>query len=344
VITNPSLHGFEYGVLRDFEDEIVRLTSARRVEVPARRLPQFISSRIGHGTRYGGLRKLVPKAPCELRADVLWVILMGPENFTLDLYRGWDQHVGTKILYIFDTMEQHIPCIRRVLDATHWDLVITSFHGARELLEEHTQRRWHVVAQGVKLDRFTSAPPAEKIVSFCSYGRRVDRVHHAIAEFCRTSERHYEYSTAGSLRPKLDPREPYDQYAWHLNHSVFNVSWPVERTHPDRVSSFSPVTCRWFEAAAAGNIVIGEAPQDPTFGHFFGDGFVIPLGHAESADALRDQLETLWANRARLLDEACARRAALSERWAWEARVLEILALLDATQSPSQPFTATRAS
>jgi hypothetical protein len=328
VLTNTALHGFEYGTLSDFEDEILRVTSGERVAAPTRELPRFLRARLAHGTRYGGLRKYVPKAAFEVRADVLWVILMGPENFTLDMFDRWQKHAGKKVLYIFDTLESQLPAIRRVVACAEWDLLVTSFSGARDLLEKNTGRKWHVVAQGVKLDRFRPAPPQSKLITFASYGRRLDKVHRALRRHAARSGRSYDYSIAGSLSRQADSREAYDIYAWHLNHAVFNVSWPVELTHPDRVLTFSPVTCRWFEAAAAGTVVIGSAPRDPAMSEFFGEDFVTPLDPTLAPQELDAAFEELWANRERLLERAAARRESRSHLWTWEARVREMLGLL----------------
>ncbi len=103
VLTNATLSGLQYGMLRDFEDEIVRITGADRVTAPIRSMPTFVAKRLEHGTRYSKFRRWIPKEKHELKADVLWVVLMGPESFTLDLYKGWDKSVGLKILYLFDT-------------------------------------------------------------------------------------------------------------------------------------------------------------------------------------------------------------------------------------------------
>src|SRR5438105_8062553 len=131
VLRNTSLSGLQYGMLRDFEDEIVRLTGAQIVEAPHRQFPRFISRRLAHGTRYAGLRRVVPKEEIDLKADVLWVVLMGPENFTLDLWKAWDRHVGVKVLYLFDTIDAHLDSIRRVLRSTRWEFTSTAFHGAK---------------------------------------------------------------------------------------------------------------------------------------------------------------------------------------------------------------------
>jgi hypothetical protein len=323
VLTDPTLRGMQYGMLRDFEDEIVRVTRAERVTAPRRSFPKSIEKRLEHGTRYGKLRRWIPKEKHELNADVVWVVLMGPESFTLDLYNGWDKGVGVKILYLFDTLDAHLPCIRRVLRATRWDFVSTAFHGARPFLEEHTQREWHLVRHGVKLDRFQPATAPEKVIDFCAYGRRQQEVHNAIREFCIKRSRYYEYTTTATIQPDLDPREHYSQYAWHLSHSVFNFCWPVEATHPGLIKDHSPITCRWFEAAASGNVILGQAPSEPGFEELFGPDSVLNIDYANGN--LMNVFEDLWEHRESHLQAALERRSTLSHNWTWESRVKQIL-------------------
>jgi hypothetical protein len=318
----------QYGMLRDFEDEIVRLTGAQVIEAPRRSFSRFLSDRLEHGTRYSGLRRIVPKEEVDLRADVLWVVLMGPENFTLDLYKGWDRHVGVKILYLFDSFDAHLKSIRRVLRATKWDFTSTAFHGAKPFLEEKTQREWQVIRHGVKLERFRPAPISERLIGFCSYGRRLANVHEAIKRYCNGNGKYYDYTTAASIQKQLDPREHYAQYAWHLTHSIFNFCWPVEVTNPELVKTHSPITCRWFEAAASGNVILGKAPTDPAFEELFGPNATIPVAHDDGD--LKSLWERLWQRREELLEESLQRRAALSHKWSWENRVREILGIINA--------------
>ena len=311
VLTNSALRGLEYGMLRDFEDEIVRITDAARVQAPHRALPKFLSDRLGHGTRYSGARKWVPKEQYELKADVLWVVLMGPENFTLDLYRGWDKNVGLKILYLFDTFDTQLTSIRRVLRSTKWDLTSTAFPGAKPFLEDQTQREWQVVRHAVKLDRFRPANSEERTIDFCAYGRRLEKVHQSVKEFCNIKGRYYDYTTAASIQPQLDPREHYRQYAWHLAHTVFNFCWPMEVTNPGRAKHHSPITCRWFEAAASGNVILGKAPADPEFEHLFGPNAVLNIDYAkqQSNECLRESVgepSQLLARRSRTAHGALA--------------------------------------
>lgn len=327
VLTNTALRGLEYGMLRDFEDEIVRITGAETVQAPHRALPKFLSDRVAHGTRYSGARKWVPKEEYELKADVLWVVLMGPENFTLDLYSGWGKNVGLKILYLIDTFDAQLASIRRVLRSTKWDLTSTAFLGAKPVLEEQTQREWQVVRHAVKLDRFRPANMEERVIDFCAYGRRLERVHQSVREYCNLKGKYYDYTTAASIQPQLDPREHYGQYAWHLAHTVFNFCWPMEVTNPGRSKLHSPITCRWFEAAASGNVILGQAPADPEFEHIFGPNAVLDIDYANGN--LMNVFEMLWAKRHEHLRTALERRAALSHNWSWESRIREILSILN---------------
>jgi hypothetical protein len=330
LLVNPALTGFAYGMQRDFEAEICRVAGAEPVVVPPRRLPRLVRRFTMPGTRYARLGALVPRAGFPVGADVLWVVLMGPEDFPLWFHKGWDRHVGRKVLYLFDSFEHQLPSLRRLLARTKWDLTVTSFPAAVPMLEQLTGRSWHAVLQGVLAERFYPLPDgAEPAIAFSSYGRRVPAVHAALRPFAAKSGRHYDYTVAEGIQPGLDPRENYEIYAWHLRQSWFTFSWPVELTHAARARTFSPVTCRWFEAAASGAVIVGDSPKDPAFERLFGPDFVEPFDPTAPADRMAARLAELLDGRRALRErrlQLCRDRGA---DWTWEARVRDILGLLD---------------
>jgi len=330
VLSNMVLNGFEYGVLRDFEDEILRLTHGQRAILPDRKLPKALLRRMAHGTRYEALRSFIPKENYDLRADVLWYVLMSPNNYSLDLFQGWDQHVGLKVLYLFDTFESLSPLIRKIVDDVDWDILITSFHGAIPFLEEVTQKKWYAIPQGVKLDRFSPISDAERLINFSAYGRREPKVHASVRKHCADRQKYYDYSMTTSLQPQIEPQESYSQYVWHLAHSVFTFCWSVESTSPGRATTFSPITCRWFEAAASGTVMLGEPPSDPVFEQLFGKDSVIQIDRHVSFDELDALWDMLWDKHQSYLNAASERRLRLSQQWTWERRVLDIIKLIQA--------------
>jgi Glycosyl transferases group 1 len=313
-------------MLYDFQDEIARITGAAFVEIPEY-TRSGIAKRFPPATRYSGLRRFLRRRDFSVATDVLWVVLMGPEEWVLDLYKDWDRPVGFKILYLFDTMERQVPVIRRLLRSSKWDCTITSFSGAVRHLENQTQRKWYCVPQGVKLSRFRPADQTARLIDFCSYGRRLNQIHDSLQKFCKTSGCYYDYTTTAVLRSDTKPQEHYGLYAWHLQHSIYNLSWPVELTNPGRVDSFSPITCRWFEAAASGNVVVGKAPRDPGFTELFGPDAVIEVDPRLSTEDLQAVWQNLWESRLVNLESARRRYRDYSPQWSWKRRVQDILKL-----------------
>ncbi len=330
VLVDPALSGFEFGAQRDFEDTIVRVTGATALAAPDRGLPALVRRYTRVATRYEPLGALVPRRAFPIRADVLWVILMGPENFPLWFHRDWDRQAGRTVLYLYDTLEHQFGLIRKLLSRGRWDLCVTSFPAAVPVLERETGRRWHSAVQAVRPDRFFPLPEGEPVIGFSAYGRRVPAVHDAVRAFAERTGCYYEYSTALRPHPSLDPREYYGHYAWHVRQSWFTFSWPVEVTHPRRAPTFSPITCRWFEAAAAGAVIVGEAPKDPVFEQYFGRDFVVPFDPAAPPARMAARLEEIWADRAALRRKALQAHAERAGSWTWESRVRQILKLLDA--------------
>ena len=128
-------------------------------------------------------------------------------------------------------------------------------------------------------------------------------------EFCAVNNLYYDFTTHDGRHPIADSSELYKQYAWHLAHSLFTFSWPVELTSPHRAGHLKPVTCRWFEAAAAGTIIVGQPPNNAAFNKYFGGDIVVKLDfnstkkdYLRSLDSLMNKCEQYY-NRANQFSE-----------------------------------------
>jgi hypothetical protein len=259
---------------------------------------------------------------------------MGPEASWFDLLHDWDQEAGFRILYLFDTFPNQIASLRRIVSSARWDLAITSFHDAIPMLERETSRKWIAIPQGVRLERFAPYRSAQRSIGISAYGRGLPTVHDGLSMFSSEAGVHYDVSVSAAPRRDLSNEFLYDQYAWHVRSSCFTVSWPVQITHPARAGGLSPVTCRWFEAAASATPVVGQAPSDPVFLDLFGQDSVVPLDpNPGSARATVNELRAIWKHREHHLREAETRRTERARYWSWEARVREILRLAGLPES-----------
>lgn len=325
LLVNPLLHGPEYGMLRDLESAIVGSTRAIQVPLPFAALERGQRSPLG--TRWAWRRRLAKRERLEINADVLWVVCMGPENHLLDLIDLRLPKGAKKILYLFDTLPNQLESIRYACKDIEWDLLVTAFPDAVEWLSRWTGLRWHWVAQGVLPERFPAAPVNQRLIGFCSYGRRVESVHRQVNDWAIARNVAYDFQTSAKVRADVPCDDLYRQYAWHLGHSLFSICWPVETTHPTRAGFLKPLTCRWFEAAMAGAVIVGSEPDLPQFREFFPAGLVHPLA---ASGQIAPALDALWSDRARLSAAAADFRASFASRWSWYTRVAEIKALLAA--------------
>lgn len=325
ILKNQDVNGWEYGILRSFENTIARVTGAEIINYPEKKIPNAILKRVGHGMNKIKYRNLLPKTTFKPEADILWVILMGPENFELDLYKGWQKSAVKKILYLCDTLPLQMDTIKRLFSHDDFDLYITAFEDAIPTLQSITGRKWHGLVQAAPPELFKSSPFEERSIHFSNYGRRFPAFHYALLDFCNQNNLYYDYTTHDAKHPTADATELYKQYAWHLSHSLFNICWPVELTSPERAGYLKPITARWFEAALSGCIIIGKSPDNVKFDFDLDKSLVEQINPFEDKKTIFKRLDELWENREVLFVKSQKIRDENKERWSWENRINQIL-------------------
>lgn len=332
LLKNPRLRGWEYGMLRALEEEIIRQTGAETMQVPEYGM-QTVLNRSGHGMRFDGARSLLPKKSLKVEADVLWYVLMGPENYELDLFKDWNITAGHRVVYIFDTLQPQFPIIKKLFANDLFNIKITSFHDAVPDLEKLTATEWHAVEQAVPDDLFKPVNADEKVIDFSSYGRRFPTFHDSLLEFCSSNNLYYDYTTHSGRHPAAPEEELYKQYAWHLSHSKFTVSWPVELTSPARAGKLHPITCRWFEAAFAGTVIIGKKPGNELFDRLLHKDLVVPIDLSLNRAGILKRLEDILDKKDELLKKSFEISNANKNLWTWSERVGRMLEFVMQGQS-----------
>jgi hypothetical protein len=326
VIRNPFLKGWEYGMLRALENAIVQQTNAEIIYLPDFGKEKLLE-KSQHGMRLSSFRKLVPKKQLDIEADVIWCILMGPENMMLDLFKGW-QKIKHRIVYLFDTLPPQYPLIKSLFSSDAFNIRITSFNDSKEDLEKLTSKKWHVIEQAGTENLFKSIPFENKIIHFSSYGRKWPALHEALVEFCCKNKLYYDFTTHDGRHPVAEAELLYQQYAWHINHSLFTFSWPVELTNPSRAGHLHPVTCRWFEAACAGTVMIGKKPGNEKMEDYLFPGSVIELDPSGKREDMLVKLENIWQNRKELYNYANDQLRINYSKLVWPNRIKRMLNLI----------------
>ena len=323
VLRDNSLYGWAYGMLRSFEDAIVKETAAT-IQIIPKEKGSYLGSKIKKGTRWEFLSPILKKKNFDVSGDVIWYVLMGPENYRFDRYNiKFAEKPKVKILYLFDTFPSQYRLIKKMLSDSFWDILITSFSDSIRDLEEITGRKWHYVPQAADSKLFIPTSLSEKNIAFSSYGRRIEKYHEIVKEFCSDKGLYYDYTTHDAKHPTADPNELYKQFAWHLNQSIFTICWPVEMTHPRRAEHIQAVTCRWYEAHAANSIIVGEIPKNNFFLKELPDLKYVCMPLLKTDKEIISFLDLLWQKR-----DSFFKDNSKPVNIYWEDRVKKILNLI----------------
>jgi hypothetical protein len=328
LLRNPRLRGWEYGMLRALESEILKQTNAELIDVPYYGASTVLN-RVGHGMRWDPARQYLPKKSFRVEADVIWYVLMGPENYELDLFKDWSINAKHRIVYLYDTLEPQFSLMKKLFSGEDFNIRITSFNDAVPFLQKLTGKSWQAIEQAVPAKLFKPIPAAEKVIDFSSYGRRFPVFHEALLDFCKSNGLYYDYTMHAVKDPTAPEDELYRQYAWHLTHSKFTVSWPVELTNPKRAGSIHPITCRWFEAAASSTIILGRKPGNISFDNVLAPELVTEIDPFESKALILKNLEKIYSDYERLQQKADVIRERNEDSWTWASRVQEMRNLIN---------------
>jgi hypothetical protein len=282
-----------------------------------------------------GLRRAVPHLNPGLKPmalerdyDLFAYVCMNPSDLIyLSGVSGWKERCKTKVCYMVEfysgwlkEYQHHLKLLQE------FDHVFLCFGGSVEAVQKAIGRPCHHVPLGTDVLRFTPFPhPPARCVDVYSMGRRSETAHHALLEMARRGQAFYIYDTIpGLLLQPRDHNQHRDLVANLAKRSRFFIAFPAKVDCAEETRGQSEVGARFFEGAAAGAIMVGQAPTASTFARDFPwPDAVVDLGSTE-AD-LRGMLAA-WSADAGRASLAHRRNAVQALRhFDWAHRWKEIL-------------------
>jgi Glycosyl transferases group 1 len=318
--TNRSSYGLvSFGTVMDFENAMKERTDADLIDVPAY-------------SRRGRLRAAMrPRDDTFERVDtprdaydLCFFVAMEPSWISsLRYIDGLREKCARIVVYIFDAwLANERWLVRNRREWELCDVVYVSFPWAVDTYSRQVRRRVEYMPQAALASRFHPAR-TERPIDILSVGRRRADAHALLLDLAEKKDLFYFYSE--TFAPEAVELAESQQLLGRLCQSARSqVCWPVELTSPERAREGSPITARWFEAAASGSIVFGAKPGSTDFAEIFPyDRFVIALDPSDPPAFERRVLSALhddrdWAERRSL--------ASYVREWhSWEARCGQIL-------------------
>jgi hypothetical protein len=228
----------------------------------------------------------------------------------INAIEGWKDKCKTTICWIDELWASALPLYKYWLHAlSQFDHVFVGYSGTAGPLSEILGRRCHWLPGAVDTLRFSPYPgPPSRTISVYSIGRRWEGIHSALLGAARRKEIFYVYDTFPSIDTEVyDHREHRNFYANVAKRSQCFVVAPGKMDAPGETKNQVVTGFRYYEGAAAGVVMIGQAPDSDEFRNMFGwPDAVVPV-KPDGSDVL-DVLALLKAEPQRL--DAISRRNA----------------------------------
>lgn len=273
--------------------------------------------------------------PVRLRQDYdLFIVYLpfAPDATHISAVRDWKGRCRTSICWIDELWAADVSGLKPFLSALdQFDHVVIGCHHSVERLSDAIGRRCHFVPIAVDTVRFTPFPdPPARVIDVYSMGRRREEQHRAILKATRAMTMFYVHDTFTASDAEVhNAREHREMIAGLVKRSRLFVVAPGKIDVPRETGGQVEVGLRYYEGAAAGAVMVGQAPDCEPFRRMFDwPDVVVPL-RPDGSD-VADLLSQLTAHPERFIEAGRrnAREALLRHDWVyrWET-ILRIAGL-----------------
>jgi hypothetical protein len=323
----------------ELEDVFVEVTGADRAE--AGRGPALERSRRAYKlvrrlTGLRGLARALAPRPSTLRLERDYELFFAVFNHAYELHAlaavsDWRSRCRKTACFVGEVYFHQLPVYLLEM-LWEFDHVFVGVNGPMEEVERIIGRPVSYLPLAVDVLRFAPYPqPPLRTIDVLNVGRRSPITHAALVELARARRIFYYYDTVAASGAfskqrtfRVDaPAEHRLLYSSLLQRSRYSIANRALITNPELTPGRQVMSSRFYEGAAAGAVMLGEAPQAEEFRRQFDwPDAVIPLPF-DSPDVGR-VLAELDSDPARLdrVRRDNVRNAALRHDWVHRIRVV----------------------
>ena len=221
---------------------------------PALRLPRFVEPPRSNG-----------------RYDVLFVAVQRPSDLVaLSTLGDWRRFADRAVCYIEEVWAAEVESLRRVLGlVADFDQRFVTAANTIPALQRVTASSWHFLAFAVDAQLFAPiGPDSDRPIAVANIGRRSPITHGALLDWARRSDHLYYFDSFSPLKVK-DPSEHRWMLASLMKRTEVAISNRGIGFDPGRTKQQEELAFRYFEAGAAGAVMVGQPPDTPVFEELF---------------------------------------------------------------------------
>ena len=329
----------------ELEDVIAEVTGADRVE-PAAEAALELSRRMYKLFRYTSRSERLAGAlalpPPTVRLSRDYQLFLPVFNHPHELYAlasvpGWRDRCRKAACFVSELWGDELP--RYLIELlAQFDHVFVGTRSGIQKVSDMLGRPCSYLPLAVDVVRFSPFPDfPERVIDVCNIGRRSASTHQALLELARQRRIFYFHDTVAASGKGAkqrtfhieDPATHRQLLANLLRRSRTFIANRSRANEPEYTKGRDEISSRYYEGAAAGTVMLGDAPRTEEFRRQFDwpDAVVHMPFDAPQAARLLEELEADPARIERIGREN-ARHAALRHDWVYRlGTIFETLGL-----------------
>lgn len=190
----------------------------------------------------------------------------------LSAISGLREQCGTSICWIDELWATKVPQMRPWLAALNqFDHIAIGLEGTVAALATAIKRQCHWVSGGI--DAFRFAPISQgssRVIDIYSIGPAWEGMHLNLLNYARSKGLFYVFDTFHASNTFVkDHRQHRELFANMAKRSKYFLVAPAKFYNPNEIMGQLEAGFRYFEASAAGTILVGQAPKSEAFGRLF---------------------------------------------------------------------------
>jgi hypothetical protein len=262
-------------------------------------------------------------SPLDRDYDLLFITCQNPSDlYFLGPLAPWRARCRKAVVYVDELWAHTVPSRPgEMAMLAQFDHIVVGQEAPIAAVQAATGVATSYLAVGVDLLRFSpGARPQPRVIDVFNMGRRSPVTHTALLRLAEERGLLYLFDTISGKGRVYDVREHRAQLASTIKRTRYFITNVAKITAPEETRGQQEVGFRFFEGAAAGAVLIGEAPRCPSFDEHFGweDAVIhMPYGTADPAaiiDALDADPQRVEAIRRRNISQSL-RRHDWAHRW-----------------------------
>jgi len=271
-----------YCVAYEFEDTFAAVTGAQRIDatdLPALEFSRraYKLARLASGSPRLA-RRLAPYPRSKVVLERDFELFFPVFSHTFELYSlatipNWRQCCRKAACFITEVWSDMLPEYLLELLSAFDHVFLGSLHCVQDVARI-TGRPCTYLPLAVDVPRFTPASLDQpRPIHVCNIGRRSPVTHQALLEEAERQQSFYYYDTIAASGADLkqrtfrvdSPHEHRGMLATILKHSCYYIANRGYINKPEFTAGRDEISARFYEGAAAGTVMIGEAPHTEEF-------------------------------------------------------------------------------